>query len=134
VTDLTDRMRTCAAFLCGEAKAGDGSLRDFGKAIIDARDLLIAAAHEIDILTGPIDLGEPMEVIPPVVTPPPVVAQTSPMWVDPGGPLPGVTHSGTVSPRACPKCGSRANKRVTRVDKVMMLVCPACGHQWRYRR
>jgi len=134
MTDLTDRMRTCAAFLCGEAKAGDGSLRDFGKAIIDARDLLLAAAHEIDILTGPIDLGEPMEVIPPVVTPPPVVSQTSPMWVAPGGQLPleWVRHR---SKTACPKCDSRTQKKVYRtIDRTAMLVCPVCAHEWQYHR
>jgi len=131
MTDLTDRMRTCAAYMLDEAGPGETEMQ--WQAIYrDAADLLIAAAHEIDILTGPLDLGEPMEVIPPVVTPPPVVSQTSPMWVAPGGQLP-LEWARHRSKTACPKCDSRTQKKVYRtIDRTVMLVCPVCAHEWPY--
>jgi len=133
VTALTDRMRTCAAHIMAT------SLPEFpDKMVDDAAKLLVEAAHEIDILTGPIDLGEPMEVIPPVippvVTPPPVVSQTSAMWVAPGGQLP-LEWARHRSKTACPKCDSRTQKKVYRtIDRTAMLVCPVCAHEWAYKQ
>jgi hypothetical protein len=137
-------MRTCAAHL-DTVEISEVLTDEKMEAIIDARKLLIAAATEIDVLTGPIDLGEPMEVIPdarplhpfaqkidvdmtPVVTPPPVVAQTSAMWIgDDLKPLPNVPHSRN----ACPNCDSRAQKTVYREGKQLVLECPVCGSRWR---
>ena len=135
MTDLTDRMRTCAAHIMGTPRDEKSILFDEENILLnDAADLLIAAAHEIDILTGPLDLGEPMEVIPPVVTLPPVVAQTSPMWVAPGGQLP-LEWARHRSKTACPKCDSRTQKKVYRtIDRTVMLVCPVCAHEWQYQR
>lgn len=130
MTDLTDRMRTCAAAIV--AGAPDKPFMEWQLVYRDAAALLVAAAHEIDVLTGPIDMGEPMEVIEP---PPPGFAidrTPTAMWTTAGDTLPTVS-SGTVSPRACPRCDSRANKTVRRVDRVLMLTCPACGHQWPYK-
>ena len=128
MTALTDRMRTCAAHIMAT------SLPEFpDKMVDDAAKLLVEAAHEIDILTGPIDLGEPMEVIPPVVTPPPVVSQTSPMWVAPGGQLP-LEWARHRSKTACPKCDSRAGKTVRRVENKLMIKCPVCSETWEYKR
>jgi len=128
VTDLTDRMRTCAAHLATASIVANPA------AIDDAAALLLAAATEIELLTGPIDLGEPMEVIPPIVTPPPVVSQTSPMWVAPGGQLP-LEWTRHRSKSACPKCDSRTQKKVYRtIDRTVMLVCPVCAHEWQYQR
>jgi len=124
VTDLTDRMRTCAAFLLNDDVTDEYRLRAFAH----ASELLLAGATEIDVLTGPIDLGEPMEVIPPVVTPPPVVSQTSAMWVgDDLKPIPNAPHSRN----ACPNCDSRAQKTVYREGKQLVLECPVCGSRWR---
>ena len=126
MTDLTDRMRTCAAHCVALSLHGRDD--EEGLVMRDAADLLIAAAHEIDILTGPIDLGEPMEVIPPVV------AQTSPMWVAPGGQIP-LEWARHRSKTACPKCDSRTQKKVYRtIDRTAMLVCPVCAHEWQYHR
>jgi hypothetical protein len=119
-------MRTCAAHLA------TASVIPNPAAIDDAAALLLAAADEIDVLTGPINLGEPMEVIPPVVTPPPVVSQTSAMWVAPGGQLP-LEWARHRSKTACPKCDSRTQKKVYRtIDRTVMLVCPVCAHEWPY--
>jgi len=123
MTDLTDRMRTCAAHL---ASAGIGAN---GQAIDDATALLIEAADALEALPPPV--GEPMEIIPPVVGTTP--AEIS-LWLAPGDPLPGLQRSGTVSPRACPKCDSRATKTVRRIEGRMMLECPACDAQWEMTR
>jgi hypothetical protein len=115
-------MRTCAAHLATASIVANPA------AIDDAAALLIAAATEIELLTGPLDLGEPMEIIPPVVTPPPVVAQTSAMWIgDDLKPLPNAPKSRN----ACPNCDSRAQKTVYREGKQLVLECPVCGSRWR---
>jgi DNA-directed RNA polymerase subunit RPC12/RpoP len=135
MTDLTDRMRTCAAFI--QARPNDAPMPT-EHLLDDAAALLLAAATEIELLTGPIDLGEPMEVIPPgphmmqnippVVTLPPVVAQTSAMWIgDDLKPLPNAPKSRN----ACPNCDSRAQKTVYREGKQLVLECPVCGSRWR---
>jgi hypothetical protein len=121
MTSLTDRMRTCAAFIMGTPREEENILLD------DAAKLLVEAAHEIDVLTGPIDLGEAIEIIPPVVTPPPVVAQPSAMWI--GDDLKPVLNA-PKSLNACPNCDSRANKTVRKRGKSLWLVCPACEHAW----
>lgn len=124
MTDLTDRMRTCAAFIQNrphDAPMPTEHLLD------DAAELLLSAATEIELLTGPIDLGEAIEIIPPVVTPPPVVAQTSAMWIgDDLKPIPNAPPS----KNACPKCDSRAQKQIRKKGKSLWLVCPVCEHAW----
>jgi hypothetical protein len=135
VTDLTDRMRTCAAHLCtidaleiSEAKY---------EAIIDAVELLNEASNLLEASrTDWRPLGEPMEVIPPqpVVALPSDTPITGGTWIAPGGPLPGLKQSGTVSMRTCPKCDSRAAKRVSRQGSHRMIVCPACGEVWGFKR
>ena len=126
MTDLTNRMRTCAAHILGEKMYLESG--DLPPVYQDAANLLIEAATEIELLAGPIDLGEAIEIIePPVVTPPPVVAQTSAMWIgDDLKPIPNASPSRN----ACPKCDSRANKTVRRKGKQLWLVCPVCEHAW----
>jgi hypothetical protein len=121
MTDLTDKMRTCAAYLCGEAKAGDGSLRDFGRAIIDAAALLNEAADLLEAYRFG-DSGEPMEIIPPM----------KPIWASAGDTLPVANPSRT--PHTCPNCDSRATKTVLRSGNKLVLVCPVCAVQWEYVR
>lgn len=136
MTDLTDRMRTCAAYILKAATADErdaGTEFALNMAARDAADLLIEASNIIEAACEPYRLGEPMEVIPPL---PPVDATvTAPgLWIAPGGPLPGLKQSGTISPRACPKCDSRAGKRVSRQGKHLMLICPVCAHAWPYAK
>jgi len=125
MTNLTNRMRTCAAHL---ASAGIGAN---GQAIDDATALLIEAADALEAAPAPAPLGEPMAIIETVVGTTP--AEIS-LWLAPGDPLPGLQRSGTVSPRACPKCDSRATKTVRRIEGRMMLECPACDAQWEMTR
>jgi hypothetical protein len=129
MTNLTDRMRTCAAYIMGTPREEENILLD------DAAKLLVEGAHEIDVLIGSVvpghsvpGMGDPMEIIePPVVTPPPVVAQTSAMWIgDDLRPIPNAPKN----LNACPKCDSRATKTVRKRGKSLWLVCPVCEHAW----
>jgi hypothetical protein len=138
MTDLTDRMRTCAAYILKAATADErdaGTEFALNMAARDAADLLIEASNVLEIALRDAVLGDPMEIIPPVVVQADASESFIPKsqhgaWIAPGGPLPGVKHSGTISPRACPKCDSRANKTVYRRNKHFVLECPACGHVW----
>ena len=132
MTDLTDRMRTCAAHLKACRESGDPwsiepAAMDAAALLIEAADLLEATSADLH----PIALGEPMAVIETVVGTTP--AEIS-LWLAPGDPLPGLKRSGTVSPRACPKCDSRATKTVRRIEGRMMLECPTCDAQWEMSR
>jgi hypothetical protein len=128
MTDLTDRMRTCAAHLATASVVANPA------AIDDAAALLLAAATEIELLTGPIDLGEPMEVIEPAVL---GVAKLDPETMKPISPAVWVSGGDTLpvanpyrGPHTCPKCDSRANKTVRKKGKSLWLVCPVCEHAW----
>ena len=121
MTDLTDRMRTCAAHLATASVVANPA------AIDDAAALLLAAATEIELLTGPIDLGEPMEVIEPPPANFTIDHTPSAMWIgDDLKPIPNAPKN----LNACPNCDSRANKTVRKKGKSLWLVCPVCDHAW----
>jgi hypothetical protein len=123
MTDLTDRMRTCAAaILAGEPTTGWVSL-----VMHDAADLLIEASNALGAAPAP--LGEPMEIIPPVVTKPKPPAVEG-AWIAIGDTLP-VARLRPL--RACPKCDSHAAKRVRRDGNHLMLVCPVCAETWEFK-
>jgi len=131
VTDLTDRMRTCAAFLLSLNQTEKNS------AAHDAADLLLEASDVLEAPPPP--LGEPMKLLEPVAIavapspPPPPVPRA--VWTTNAGDLPPVP-TGKPSyrpPRVCPACDSRANKRVFRHENKVMLACPVCAHAWEYR-
>jgi hypothetical protein len=123
-------MRTCAAAI----------MRDDFKELLpvyqDAADLLIEAADALEPAADP--LGDPMTLIEPKPPGLPegrvtnLVNAMTGTWIDPGGALP--QPRGNFNPRACPKCDSRANKRVTREGNKLMLACPVCSTQWEWMR
>jgi hypothetical protein len=147
MTDLTDRMRTCAAHIV----AHDAHEREDGAGLVlrDAADLLIEASNALEacVATGEacVPLGEPMSILP-MVEQKPVVPLTSQQaldaawtdmkpqgtWIDPGGTLP--QPRGKFNPRACPQCDSRATKRVRREGNKLMLECPVCAAKWEWKR
>jgi len=144
MSDLTDRMRTTAAFLMGKAQPGDNPWEP-AKAIGDAINLLIEASNALEAIPPP--LGEPMEIIPPIEIVPSVqkildkarakeAAKQAGTWVDPGVslPTPAQVKANPHSPRACPQCDSRTNKRVDRVGNKLMLTCPVCATQWEWKK
>jgi len=135
-SDLTHRMRTCAATIV----ASDGEARM--RACEDASALLVEAAAALSADIEPDGSpGEPMQLLEPVrpvrtnndpawLTDATRVVPDDPMWIAPGASLPGLKHSGTVSLRPCPHCESRTQKKVFRVDGRMMVECPVCCTRW----
>jgi hypothetical protein len=118
MSELTDKMRTCAAHL---ASAGIGAST---QAIDDAVALLDEAAAVLEAVPPP--PGEPWQPLPePAVIPARPVS--SAVWID--NVLPQATPR---KPNACPNCDSRANKTVRKVSRVVMLQCPVCDHTWKY--
>ena len=111
MTELTDRMRTCAAgLLAVEANT---------TAVLDAALLLSKAA---DLLEAPPEpLGEPMSALPSSTVTPGAAA-----WV--GIDLPPPPSAG----RACPSCGATTARTVKRIarTRTVALICPVCSHQW----
>jgi hypothetical protein len=108
MSDLTDRMRTCAAYIMSrpnDAPMPTEHLLD------DAADLLIAASNALETE----DLGEPMEIIPP---------QTAPRMEAPSFPS---------ASRACPRCGTHTANTVRREGRRLLLLCPACGNEWEFK-
>jgi hypothetical protein len=137
MTDLTDRMRTCAAYLLTTQL-----MRDYD-AVRDATDLLIEASNALEAIPPP--LGEPMEILkalpatatPAFIDPPEKLVEqykTVATWFSGHDTLP--PPSGKPSPRpnrVCPECDSRAVKKVYREGSLLMLACPVCGAGWEYK-
>ena len=132
MSELTDRMRTCAARIRTVCGPDDIVYNDAAALLLEASEIL----DENKIGTVLLDdqtaqfLGLPMEIIPPAtVIPPAAPASTvTGTWVDPGGALP--TANPYRSVNTCPKCDSRSVKTVYREDKRFVLECPACGYKW----
>jgi len=135
VTDLTDRLRTCAAYILGRAKAEDPWAVEFVSH--DTADLLIEASNVLEEAPQQ-SLGEPMAILEPTSRPPPDLApDPAPraVWTTNAGDLPPVP-TGPPSkrpPRVCPQCDSRATKKVYREGSRLMLACPVCGAGWEYK-
>jgi hypothetical protein len=143
MSDLTDRMRTCAAYILSrKGEWSDELLTE------DAVALLLEASNALEKIPEP--LGTPMEVIPPAVKAvqdmwqaprpeaslPPIDRTPRAVWTTNAADLPPVPTGGKPSyrpPRVCPACDSRANKRVFRDGHKVMLGCPVCAHAWEYR-
>lgn len=192
MTDLTDRMRTCAAHIVSMTGVKEGSDPDANQTlpsrlVADAADLLIEASNEIEgdigearrILHETTDraLGEPFphtdamaqaasehsgipsDHIPPTEVEaermrrglPPREKPPLGEWHDPqtlGDAVRKLARQETLplppdapqhgrferehNPRACPKCDSRAGKRVHREGRKLMLTCPACLEEWEW--
>ena len=139
MSDLTDRMRTCAAFILR------GEDHKHAQIYSDAADLLIEASNALEAIPPP--LGEPMEIIEAKPLPPrgsderkvareEAIGRLTGAWIDPGGALPTVSELTPLKrhPRVCPTCDSRANKKVVRLDAKLMLVCPVCSATWEWKR
>jgi len=127
---LTDRMRTCAAYIMSrpnDAPMPTEHLLD------DAADLLIEASNLLCQQTIE-ELGAPMQLLEPA-TPEISHAQgEAPTWIGPHDTLPGIQHSGTVSVHPCPQCHSCMVKKVYRDANRLMIACPSCGNAWPYQK
>ena len=141
MTDLTDRLRTCAAYILGRAKEDDPWAVEFVS--YDTADLLIEASNVLE--GAPQPLGEPMEIIEPAqdlqrkLDQDPFLAGTRIVpratWTTNAGDLPAVpTGQPSKRPnRVCPQCDSRAVKRVIREGSQLFLSCPVCAATWNYQ-
>ena len=141
MTELTNRMRTCAAHILAHQTADDFTVyRDAADLLIEASNMLEAVpADAVDLLaearnmleTIPAPPGEPMEIIPPVAPRPSIeFGLGSATWLAPGDTLPKANPYRSAN--TCPNCDSRAHKTVRRYKNRLTLECPACGQQWDY--
>src|SRR6187431_3290118 len=119
MTDLTNRMRTCAAaILAQKDKGGLGEPWVTEVVAADAADLLTEASNMLE--TIPASLGELMEIIPPVAPRPSIeFGLGSATWLAPGDTLPKANPYRSAN--TCPNCDSRANKTARREGSVIML-------------
>lgn len=120
MTELTDRMRTCAAHI--EAHADLDS--PYGRSIGDAVGLLREAAFELDRYAevenqvfAPIEqTGVPAPIEPPIAH-----------WIgDDLQPIP----NQPIGKNACPNCDSRTTKIVRAAGRKIELECPVCSFRW----
>ena len=131
MSELTDRMRTCAAYILQREARGDPWAAEI--VALDAVDLLVEASNMLNFheaVQNP--QGEPMELLQPVASsaPPPAEAPiqaSDATWVGPHDSLPQPR-----SPKACPQCDSRTHKKVFRQGRRLMLACPVCAKEWPY--
>ena len=142
MSELTDRMRTCAEFLQTCDLLGDLELRNDVseyKAVHNAIELLREAATELEnppvVLQPwvPIEAPTPSEgarVAPEKTVQEWLIASdlSGAAWIDPGVPdLP----TQPLNKNACPKCDSRATKKVHATKSGFRLECRVCGHTWK---
>src|SRR5262245_25650541 len=107
LNDLMARMLTCATHLT-TIEVSEILRDDQMEAIIDAKSLLAQAAATLQQLLpppAPESLGEPMAILEP-----PAPRQDG--FSDPG--VQRERYQQALNPRACPRCDSRAAKRVDR--------------------
>jgi hypothetical protein len=117
MSGLTDRMRTCAAYILQRKGEGDPWAVDL---LVEASNML--SVHEA--VKNP--QGDPVEILEPVAEISHAQGE-APTWVGPHDTLPQPR-----SPKACPQCDSRAHKKVFRQGRRLMLACPVCAKEWPY--
>ena len=129
MSELTDRMRTCAAYILDRKTQGDQWAAEI--VALDAVDLLVEASNQLQVHLPIEPEAQLMEILQPVAAPPvpPVPPAEAPdaTWVGAGDTLPGPR-----SPKACPQCDSRTHKKVFRQGRQLMLRCPVCAKEWPY--
>ena len=126
-------------------------MEEIERAFADAAELLVEASNELEgdieearrILHETADrtLGEPMKIIPPSVliqdppppTPEELAEKLAQLAAWEAGVAASVAKQKAASPNACPRCDSRAGKRVDRADRKLMLTCSVCGERWEWK-
>ena len=126
MTELTDRMRTCAAHI--EAKAQDDVPMP-PEVSRDAVNLLREAAFQLERyeeVEEQVLSAEATITIEQTGVPVPTALPTA-YWVgDDLKPIP----NAPISKNACPNCDSRTTKMVHVVDRTFELECPVCSFRW----
>jgi hypothetical protein len=132
VTDIVDRMRTCAAAIVAVSPSEGWTAlvtHDAANLLIEASNLLVEKQPEPEAES----LADQLALEPFVFPPAPEPSAPAATWIDARDTLPGTGRVGTKSPKACPQCDSRAAKRVYRDGQRLMLACPVCGNAWAWR-
>jgi len=127
VSELTDRMRTCAAYIIANRDAAGVPTADVLRATADAADLLIEASNLLAEKIPAEPLGEPMKILEAALDAHMTHIRDPATWVGPHDTLPQPR-----SPKACPQCDSRTHKKVFRQGRRLMLACPVCAKEWPY--
>ena len=129
MSELTDRMRTCAAYIIANRDAAGVPTADVLRATADAADLLVEASNQLQAHLPVEPQAQLIEILEPIAAQPPVSpAQAGDAtWLGPHDTLPGPR-----SPKACPQCDSRTHKKVFRQGRRLMLACPVCAKEWPY--
>jgi len=125
MSELTDRMRTCAAYILQRKERGDSWAVEI--VALDAVDLLVEASNLLAERTPAEPLGSPMEILERAVDAHVTSIRDPATWVGPHDTLPSPR-----SPKACPQCDSRTAKKVFRQGRRLMLACPVCAKEWPY--
>ena len=130
MSDLTDRMRTCAAYILQRKDEGDPWAAEI--VALDAVDLLVEASNQLSMHLPVEPQAQLMEILQPQASAPsappaPPAEAPDATWVGPHDTLPRPR-----SPRTCPQCDSRAHKKVFRQGRRLMLACPVCAKEWPY--
>lgn len=140
MSDLTDRMRTCAAAMLTENfdawreyenEQQARILRDAAALLLEAATLLDCVADRGEIIPI-VNQPEPMEIIEPPPAGFDIDRKPTGTWVDSNSALP--IANPYRSKRTCPNCDSRAQKIVRHYKNRLTLECPVCGQQWDYVR
>ncbi len=143
MSELTDKLRTCAAHVLAQEIKGEHWAAMIVKT--SAVDLLLEAANVLDGADGA--LKPPAEAVEAVDDADKAAAPPRPYnpYVDWGPltsvgsfnaadlPTVGAVQTRPRSPKTCPQCDSRAAKKVTRVGNRLILRCPVCAKEWPYR-
>ena len=125
MSELTDRMRTCAAYILQRKERGDQWAAEI--VALDAVDLLIEASNLLAEKIPAEPLGEPMKILEAALDAHMTHIRDPATWVGPHDTLPQPR-----SPKACPQCDSRTAKKVFRQGRRLMLACPVCAKEWPY--
>ncbi|HZD61265.1 MAG TPA: hypothetical protein VE200_00575 [Xanthobacteraceae bacterium] len=135
MSELTDKLRTCAAHVLAQEIRGEHWAAMIVKT--SAVDLLLEAANVLDGADGA--LKTPAEAAPrppfnPEVDVPPLPDTLTSVGSFSAADLPtvGAVQTRPRAPKACPQCDSRAAKKVTRVGNRLLLHCPVCAKEWPY--
>ena len=126
MSELTDRMCTCAAYLLQRKNEGEQWAIEI--VALDAVDLLIEASNRLLSsvhATTPPTADKPADK--PADNPAALAAAADATWTGPHDTLPQPR-----SPKACPQCDSRTHKKVFRQGRRLMLACPVCAKEWPY--
>ena len=132
MSDLTDRMRTCAAAIMTEDFAQnrifDNDAQD--RIVRDAAELLVEASNLIEPIVERAIAATEAQKLHPAMSQDERTRMVGELWEMIPPKPPAKREPG---PRDCPACGNQEPKRADVADRRIRLTCPQCTHQWQWR-